>query len=200
MNNKIPYILIALALVAGFFIKDYFDISKATPSTKDAGSQSSSMGNRINDQYKTLLVYPKKNPIVPIELVDADGSIFTNNDFKGYWNLIFSGYTNCPDVCPNTLNQMTQLYNRLNKEQQSKFQFVFLSVDPSRDTPEHLKAYLDFFHPDFVGLTGDVSNIDRIIKSLGGIYSSTKLKANSIPSIILLEYLLLVLRQSVMEL
>ena len=52
-----------------------------------------------------------------------------------------------------------------------KFQIIFLSVDPARDTPEHLKQYLDYFHQDFIGISGEKLQLDGLVKSLGGIYS-----------------------------
>jgi protein SCO1/2 len=170
MSKFAPYILIAIALVAGFILKDSMfsalDDNRAEKETKQADQRS-----KIVEQYSTMLIYPKKNLLPDFNLIDHSETQFTNNDFKGYWNFIFSGYTNCPDICPNTLSQMTQIYNQLEPSIRRKTQFVFFSVDPKRDTPEHLTKYLDYFHQDFVGISGETAEIDRLIKSLGGIYS-----------------------------
>ena len=130
--------------------------------------------NKIDNRFETLLIYPKKNPIVEFSLTDHTQAAFTNNDFRSYWNLIFIGYTNCPDVCPNTLNQMVQIHNLMKPNAQKKYRFIFLTVDPERDTPEHLNSYLDYFHDAFIGLSGDKAVIDPIVRSLGGIYSLNK--------------------------
>jgi protein SCO1/2 len=172
MNKNIPYILIAVALLLGFFVKDYFDLGGTK--TQAAEETADNSNNRIDNQYKTLLIYPKKNPLPNFSMVNQDGIAFNNENFKGKWNLIFSGFTNCPDVCPNTLTQMTQLYQLMNQKTKDKFQIIFLSVDPERDTPEYLKQYLDYFHEDFKGISGKKDQIDLVIKSLGGIYSLNK--------------------------
>lgn len=165
MNKFVPYILIGIAVIAGFFLKDYMGLSKDNSTQKNVNNE------KIINQFESLLIYPKKNLIRDFSLKDQNGNSFNNNSFKGKWNIIFSGYTNCPDVCPNTLNQMTQLYQLMDKDIRNDFQFIFLSVDPKRDTSDHLKQYLDYFHKDFVGITGEFSQIDVLIKDLGGIYS-----------------------------
>lgn len=171
MNKLLPYILIAIAAVAGLLLNQYLN-----PSEKQANSAVADQGNgnRIDNRFETLLIYPKKNRLPAFQFVNQDNHFFTNENFLERWNLIFIGYTNCPDVCPNTLNQMTQLYNSLDVETQKKFQFILLSVDPERDTPDHLKNYLDYFHEDFIGVSGDKTQIDKTVKALGGVYSLNK--------------------------
>ncbi len=171
MNKLLPYILIAIAAVAGLLLNQYLN-----PSEKQANSAVADQGNgnRIDNRFETLLIYPKKNRLPAFQFVNQDNHSFTNENFLERWNLIFIGYTNCPDVCPNTLNQMTQLYNSLDVETQKKFQFILLSVDPERDTPDHLKNYLDYFHEDFIGVSGDKTQIDKTVKALGGVYSLNK--------------------------
>lgn len=170
MNKLLPYVLIVIAIVAGFFLKGYLGVSN---NNKRVDSKVVN-DNKIDNRFKTLLIYPKKNPLVDFTLIDHTQAQFTNNDFKNYWSLIFIGYTNCPDVCPNTLNQLVQLYNSMEPNVQQKFQFIFLTVDPERDTPEHLDKYLDHFHDSFIGLSGDKKVLDPLVRSLGGVYSLNK--------------------------
>jgi len=165
MNKFVPYILIGIAVIAGFFLKDYIGLST------EPGTKKSEDNGKIINQFESLLIYPKKNLIRNFSLKDQSANLFNNGSFKGKWNIIFSGYTNCPDVCPNTLNQMAQLYQLMDENVRDDFQFIFLSVDPKRDTSDHLKQYIDYFHEDFVGITGEFSQIDILIKDLGGIYS-----------------------------
>jgi protein SCO1/2 len=167
MNKFLPYILISFALVGGLYLKHYLGFSN----TSESNNSVTSSDNKIDNSFESLLIYPKKNPVFDFTLIDHLGSKFEAEHFKGRWNLIFSGYTNCPDVCPNTLNQMTQMYQLMDQSTRNKFQIIFLSVDPMRDTAEHLKQYLDYFHQEFIGISGEKSQIDGLIKSLGGIYT-----------------------------
>lgn len=171
MNKLLPYVLIAIAAIAGFILSQTYNHSGLQEKGSVVNGQES---NRIDNRYQTLLIYPKKNTLPAFEFIDQDNNLFSNENFRNQWNLIFIGYTNCPDVCPNTLNQMTQLYNALDPKIQNKFQFILLSVDPERDTPEHLKKYLDYFHEDFIGVSGEKTQIDKTVKALGGIYSLNK--------------------------
>lgn len=133
--------------------------------------QNSSAKNTFKQEFKSMLVYPKKNLIAEFSLLDQHSAQFNQESLKGAWNLIFMGYTYCPDVCPATLTDITKIYQKIPAELQKKFRIIFLSVDPVRDTPEHLAQYLDYFHPEFVGISGEKDQIDSFVHSLGGIYS-----------------------------
>lgn len=122
-------------------------------------------------EFKQLLVYPKKNPLPEFKLTHHSGSEFTKKSFKGKWNLIFIGYTHCPDVCPNTLTDIDKFYSKIPAELQSKFQVILFSVDPKRDTQKHLASYISHFNDDFMAMTGEKSEIDKLVKALGGIYT-----------------------------
>ena len=174
MKKSIPYILIVIAALSGIIFRGGFFSSDTQGEDTNISQQNKVVSNKIDNQFDTLLIYPKKNLIPDFQFNNHLGDIFTNNDFKGYWNLIFIGFTNCPDVCPNTLNQMVHLYNAMDETTRSKFQFAFLTVDPERDTIEHLNAYIDYFHSSFIGLHGKKEQIDPVIRSLGGIYTLNK--------------------------
>jgi len=122
-------------------------------------------------EFKQLLVYPKKNPLPEFKLTHHSGSEFSKSNFEGKWNLIFIGYTHCPDVCPNTLTDIDKFYSKIPKELQSNLQVILFSVDPKRDTPEHLETYISHFNDDFVAMTGEKGEIDKLVKALGGIYT-----------------------------
>ncbi|MCW8877276.1 MAG: SCO family protein [Kangiellaceae bacterium] len=122
-------------------------------------------------EFKQLLVYPKKNLLGSFEIKSHDDNSFNRQSFEGKWNLIFIGYTHCPDVCPLTLTEITKFYQQIPQEIQKEFQIIFLSVDPKRDTLEHLAGYIEHFHSDFVAVTGEKEEIDKLVYSLGGIYS-----------------------------
>ncbi|MEO6407650.1 MAG: SCO family protein [Burkholderiaceae bacterium] len=87
------------------------------------------------------------------ELPDQNGVVRTLADFKGKVTLVFFGYTQCPDVCPSTLAELAQVKKQLGAEGDA-LQVVFITVDPQRDTPALLKAYVESFDPSFVALRG----------------------------------------------
>ncbi len=88
-----------------------------------------------------------------LSLPDQDGKLRTLADFKGKVLVIFFGYTQCPDVCPTTMAELAQVKKSLGPEG-DKVQGIFVSVDPERDTPQLLKAYMANFDPSFVALRG----------------------------------------------
>jgi protein SCO1/2 len=88
-----------------------------------------------------------------LSLPDASGAARTLADFKGKVTVVFFGYTQCPDVCPTTLAELAQVKQMLGADG-ARVQGVFVSIDPERDTPEVLKAYVGSFGPDFVALRG----------------------------------------------
>ena len=88
-----------------------------------------------------------------LALPDADGKPRTLADFKGKVTVVFFGYTQCPDVCPTTMAELAQVRKSLGADG-DKLQGVFVTIDPERDTPEILKAYVANFDPGFVALRG----------------------------------------------
>lgn len=101
-----------------------------------------------------------------IALTDQDGQPFRLSEHHGKVVLVFFGYTNCPDVCPLTLSDFKLIKTDLD-EQANEVSFVFVTVDPERDTQERLKAYLANFDPSFVGLTGSLSELEKVWKAYG---------------------------------
>jgi protein SCO1/2 len=97
-------------------------------------------------------------------LVDHNGKAFTDKDLLGKPSLMFFGFTHCPDVCPTTLYEITQVYQELGARG-DKVRSVFVTVDPERDTPDLMKLYLSSFDPRIIGLSGPGGAIDSIMKS-----------------------------------
>ena len=99
-------------------------------------------------------------------LKDMNNNTITQESFDGPLTAIFFGFTNCPDVCPMTLNKMDIVLDKLeNKKKDVKF--FFISVDPEKDTPEVIKDYLSNFDNKFIGITGDPEKIFLLYKSWG---------------------------------
>ena len=97
-------------------------------------------------------------------LTDHRGRAVTEKDFRGQWQLVFFGYTFCPDVCPTTLLVMARALDLLGDDA-AKVAPLFITVDPGRDTPEVLAEYVGAFHPRIVGLTGTPEQIKAAAKS-----------------------------------
>lgn len=94
----------------------------------------------------------------PFRLIDQDGKPRSSADFPGKYQLIYFGYTFCPDVCPTTLAVMAAALDKMGAEQ-NHIVPIFITIDPARDKPEVLKKYLGAFGPRFVGLTGSADKI-----------------------------------------
>ena len=107
-------------------------------------------------------------------LTDQNGARRTDADFRGKYMLVYFGFTYCPDVCPTDLLQMGLAVDRLGAAGDS-VQPIFITVDPERDTPEHLKEYLAMFHPRFIGLTGDAAAIKEAARAYRVYYSRAEL-------------------------
>jgi protein SCO1/2 len=99
----------------------------------------------------------------PFQLVDQNSKPFTDQDMKGKPYLVFFGFTHCPDICPTTLFEMSQLMRKLGPDA-DRAGALFVTVDPGRDTPAIIKDYLASFDPHLRGLTGDQAAIDQAIK------------------------------------
>jgi cytochrome oxidase Cu insertion factor (SCO1/SenC/PrrC family) len=100
----------------------------------------------------------------PFTLTDARGGTFTEANLKGAYSLIFFGFTHCPDICPLTLQVMTDAIEQAGPAGE-RVTPVFVTVDPERDTAEAVGAYVGAFHPRFVGLTGTPEQVAGITKA-----------------------------------
>jgi protein SCO1 len=111
---------------------------------------------------------PEATPLADVRFVDKSGHETHFGDFKGDFTLVFFGFTNCPDVCPLTLAMLAQVRADVAKRA-PRFtpRVLFVSVDPSRDTPEKISAYLRGFDPEFLGVTAPDAELEPLLKQLG---------------------------------
>jgi protein SCO1 len=100
----------------------------------------------------------------PFKLVDQNGASVTDADIRGRPFLVFFGYTHCPDICPATLFEVSEVMRALGKDA-DRTGALFITVDPERDTPAAMKDYLSSFDPHLRGATGDRAAIDAAEKA-----------------------------------
>jgi protein SCO1/2 len=118
----------------------------------------------------------------PFTLVDQDGKAFSSEALKGRYAIVYFGYTYCPDVCPTdmlNLGKGLKAFEAKDAVRAAKVQPVFISVDPARDTPPVLKAFVSAFHPRLIGLTGSEAQIAVVAKEYATTYSKQEPKAGS---------------------
>ena len=128
-------------------------------------SEPNTMSSQLSD-LGTLL-FPQAMSLSPFELVDKNGKPFTNTDLQGSWNLLFFGFTACPDICPITMSELQKFYVGLEgSELINSTNVILVSIDPFNDNPEKMKAYAESFHGHFQGLTGDYTSVSRLAKEL----------------------------------
>lgn len=118
------------------------------------------------------VVLDSPRTVEPFTLSDIEQQEFDRSRLKGKWTLLFFGYTHCPDICPSTLATLKAMAHELEKtpNDYTDTRFVFVSVDPQRDTLAHLAEYVRYFHPDFLAATGEKTEIDKLAGRLGAVY------------------------------
>jgi len=160
---RILLLVIAGILLLGLGI--WFSKSHNSPLVKKA------------DDFPSATVLEVPIPLLQFSLSDHNGNVFTPDNLMRKWTFMFFGYTHCPDVCPTALVDMNNIYNNLagtDDLTEKKFgvstQFIFITVDPERDSVSELKEYVPFFNEHFIGLTGDADMIDSVARPLGIAY------------------------------
>jgi protein SCO1 len=102
-----------------------------------------------------------------VDLTRSDGSRFRLSEMRGDVVLLFFGYTSCPDVCPTTMAELRKALSELSEQDAERVTVVFVTVDPERDTPERVQAYVDQFNPAFIGLSGTKADLEKIWTEYG---------------------------------
>lgn len=117
------------------------------------------------------LLWPDPPRVPPFSLAAAHGGTLDQSSLRGRWTLLFFGFTHCPDVCPTTLATLKRAVANLQdfKPFADRGQVLFVSLDPERDSPEKLAAYVDYFDPRFRAATGSEDALDALIRPLGVI-------------------------------
>ena len=116
---------------------------------------------------------PEYRLLAPFELTDQRQKPFNEQNLKGKWSMVFFGYLSCPDVCPLTLHELNLFWRLLADETGAaadELQVVFVSVDPARDSTQQLGDFVGHFNENFVAVTAEKSQIDRLARQFGAGY------------------------------
>jgi len=116
-------------------------------------------------------LFPTPRALTDFQMETAAGEPFTRTNLEGQWSLLFFGFTNCPDICPDTLAMLSQSMEQLRLMRREELpQVVFVSVDPARDQGELLKDYVKWFDPEFLAVTGSEEQLQALTRQLGIVY------------------------------
>ena len=123
-------------------------------------------------QTERATVLPQPRTLPPLDLVDQDGRPVPADFFIGHWTLVFFGFTQCPDICPTTLATLAQAVRQLGDlPPDDRPRVLLVTVDPERDPPERLAAYVRFFDPAFLGVTGSLEATAAAAAAFGVPYA-----------------------------
>jgi len=150
MNKSSIAIVALLALIGGFSISWYLSSNK--PIELEAGLWFGEQARALPD----------------FELVDHNEQVVDRTTLSGKWSLMFFGYTHCPDICPATLQTLSDLANAIEDPDVAEaVRIYFISVDPERDNAETLASYVTYFNPGFTGATAVIEKLTLLTGALG---------------------------------
>ena len=146
------FLVIAAAAAAGFFAGQW---RPAAPPSLQASTA----------------LFGQERALPEFVLTDHTGRAYTRQNLEETWTLLFFGYTHCPDVCPITLATMSASVDAVAALGGEAPRVVFVSVDPERDAPSHLRGYVTGFREDFLGVTGPHEELRKLTRALGVAYA-----------------------------
>ena len=160
MNKNFTWTIVSCVAVMLVAVSLY--VNKMTSKVHLTSEQLKDMG--------LYLIEPPRN-LGTFNLVDSNGKEFLPGDFQGKWNLLFFGFTFCPDICPITLSMLSRTEKGLDIKDQEKIRIFLVTVDPDRDSPQQLKVYLENFSKKFIGLTGGLDQIYNFATSVNAPFN-----------------------------
>lgn len=149
--------VVLVAMLAGMWLATIY---------QENDSQGSLLPSRV------MALFPDPKPLTAFTLTDHLNRVFDLSRLKGKWSFLFFGFTHCPDICPTTLAVLARVHKNIAKNtvNAEEVQFVFVSVDPNRDTISKLKQYVTYFDTSFLGVTGDDTQLSNLASQLGVAY------------------------------
>jgi protein SCO1/2 len=154
-KNSIPALIVVAVLAVAFGV--YFQSSTGVKDTLPT--------------FEKAIILPNSKAIQGVEFVDHQGHRFSKQQLLGRWNILFFGFTNCPDICPTTMQTLKQVKNKLVLDNVwGNYQVIMVSVDPDRDTTQQLSNYVPYFDPEFIGINGSLDATTEFSKQLGILF------------------------------
>ena len=136
------------------------------------------LDRQVNLKELQATRFPVARELAPFTLVDHNNEVFNETTLQKRWSFLFFGYTHCPDVCPTTLSVLNSVAQRL-QDVDADIRFVFISVDPERDTPEKLARFVSYFNKNFIGVTGTEQQIEQFTRELGIMHMRVAAEENA---------------------
>ncbi len=125
-------------------------------------------------------VLPVHAELPEFSLLDQSGQAIGRDVFNGHWNLVFFGFTHCPDICPLTLQVLASARQQLAESDYEPLpRIVLVSVDPERDTPDVMSQYVGYFGDDNLGITGELDEVRKLTDSLGIFFEKSAFDGDS---------------------
>ena len=168
----LPMLAIAcIAIAAGV----YAGTRHGEKNTQESHTQQSTQAlEAIQSKLESATMFPDDFKQLPVfSLPYGDEKLLSAADFEGKWSVVFFGFTHCPDICPNTLNEMNGVVSQLANDNAVIPQVVFITVDPVRDTVDKMAEYVNYFNDDFFGVSGNLTDITELTTKLGIVVSYT---------------------------
>jgi len=161
LKKWLPIAAIAsIAIAAGVF-------AGSRHGNNDTNAQNAAL-EKLQENLNSATVFPDDFKSIPtFSLLHGEDQPFTEKQLSDKWTVLFFGFTNCPDICPNTLNEMTGVVSELSASGMDAPQIVFITVDPVRDTVEKMTEYVNYFNTEFIGVSGDLTDITELTSKLG---------------------------------
>ena len=153
-SNKLLIIGIGLlAIIVGFYVQTGVNQPTALP------------------EFDKTIILPTAKTVSYPDFTSHEGEIANKELFLGKWSVVFFGFTNCPDICPTTMQTLKQAKQSLQKEDVwGNYQTIMVTVDPEADDSERLNSYVTHFDPEFIGLTTDIETTTKFAKQLGILF------------------------------
>ena len=135
-----------------------------------------------SDLPPALITFPERRPLAEFALVDDAKGVFDLKSLDAHWSFLFFGFMYCPDICPTTLYDMSQVKREIIAAgvEAEALQFVFISVDPARDKALQLQRYVQYFDPEFVSATGSVGQLTNLTRQLGAPFRAEPATAENV--------------------
>ncbi len=132
-----------------------------------------------------LIAFPERRPLAEFILVDDEKGVLDLKSLESRWSFIFFGFMYCPDICPTTLYDLSQVKKAIVARgiSDSDLQFIFISVDPARDKAAQIKRYVQYFDPSFLGATGSLAQLTNLTRQLGAPFRAEPATAENVYSV-----------------